>query len=291
MYVIVAVLSEQTDGWFGAAAVIGAVGIVFVAATLYGLLGEARRLRAQMEKITQQAQALIERSDRAVQAMVDARTAAKQSSDQLLKHIADFKSIGGRAAEIMGHVGVQNALSISIAQMAANTAESAKTAATAAEQSAHATINAERGWILADLAWQERAKLTDTVSAGAPSTVAMVRLLYSNRGRTPCVITEIVARFEIRDALDPIPDLGFGIVRNAPEAVPVAEKPRELTLELKAGGRRIYAGNKGIMLIYGTVRYRDVFNESRETRFGYTVDSATFNLDRIVGFPEYNKHV
>lgn len=283
--------SASTEGWFAVAALVAAAGVVLVAVAIFAMLGEVRRFRAQGDNLAQQAQRLVQQSEKAVQEIVETRKVALQTSQQLLKDVAEFKTVGARAADILAHVGVQNALSISIAQTAVNTAESARTAAAAAERSALASVNAERGWLLADLAWQERAKLTDTVTAGTPSTVAMVRLLYSNRGKTPCVITEIVARFEIREALDTEPDLSFGIVRNAPEALPVGDKPRELTLELQAGKRRIYAGNKGIMAIYGTVRYRDVFNEARETRFGYTIDSSTFNLERIVGLPEYNKHV
>ncbi len=286
-----AVLSGTGDGWFGAAAVIAAGGVVLVAAVLYAIVGELRRLRSQGENLAKEAQRLAQQSEKVVREITETRAAGTDIAKQLLRDIAEFKTIGARASDILGHVGVQNALSVSIAQMAASTVESAKTAAAAAERSALASVNAERGWMLADLAWQERAKLTDTVTAGTPSTVANVRLLYSNRGKTPCVVTEIVARFEIRDAIDPEPDLSFGIVRNMPEAVPVGDKPRELALELQAGKRRIYAGNKGLMVIYGTMRYRDVFNETRETRFGYAIDSSTFTLERIVGFPEYNKHV
>jgi len=270
--ICLALTPEPASDWLIALLAIALLGVIAVSAMLYAMLTEARRMRAQAEKAVEQMQSLVRQTEKAVQ------------------QIGEIKSAGAQAAEILGQVGIQNALSFAIAHTACDTAESAKRAARAAENSALATINSERGWVLADLAWQERAKLTETVSGGAPSTVAMVRLLYSNRGKTPCSITEIVARFEIRDALDPVPDLSCGVVRNVPEALPVSDKPRELSLELQAGGRRIYAGNKGLMAIYGTVRYRDVFNESRETRFGYTIDSSTFALERIVGFPDYNTH-
>ena len=96
-----------------------------------------------------------------------------------------------------------------------------------------------------------------------------VRIVCQNQGRTPAWITEIHACLDIVDFPPAIPDFTHADpVQLEPEPLAVKQKfsPKDFTLQRDKGRET------GLMtVIYGIVKYRDVFSDGRTTTFGYKV--------------------
>jgi hypothetical protein len=150
--------------------------------------------------------------------------------------------------------------------------------------------SSERAWVMAELQWPGRLGhvVQDASSTGESNTNIEITLLCRNEGKTPAWIMEKYVRCEITSA---IPD--------TPRPFPA---PREQDLHI-LGPEPLAVGKESgftgqvqcdgllrpnlILLVDGFIKYQDVAGETRETRFGYTVDSAA-HLNRIMAGKSVN---
>jgi len=113
-----------------------------------------------------------------------------------------------------------------------------------------------------------------------------------NEGKTPAWISSITFWMQFYDSLPARPDRHaihtFGII--GPDPVSVGE-PFVILFQPTCRGTRKGIGSLSLV-IYGVVFYRDAFGENYETWCAYSVvgplDSP--RLERLAGYPEYNKN-
>jgi hypothetical protein len=170
-------------------------------------------------------------------------------------------------------------------------AEIADNAAKAAKQSADALITSERAWVMVNLQLPtDRMRIVEIISNGIPKISIEVCFVCQNDGRTPAWILEKRIWFRMVESLADKPDitqpLSFVEVGTEPLNVGASSR-RKIELECE-GDLRSGLGT----VIYGHVIYRDVFRPDRETWFGYAVilSQQANRLDRLAGYPEYNKN-
>lgn len=160
-------------------------------------------------------------------------------------------------------------------------------------QTAH-LINSERAWVTDTVIWgggpPQLFKMTD---ASGEHTSTVVDLFWNNHGKTPAWVSEAHIKMEVTSAgPSPTPDLAGAEVFYGPVPVIPGNPPRKdgHRFDLSCKG---FANEKPWMtLIYGVIKYRDVFTPAEktwETWFGYRV-VANHGLERLA-HPEYNKHL
>ncbi|HLJ28688.1 MAG TPA: hypothetical protein VKY85_18410 [Candidatus Angelobacter sp.] len=165
-------------------------------------------------------------------------------------------------------------------------------AANAAKESADAVVNSERAWVMADLHWGAGEGTGHirhiTKGSGENQTGVHLMLVCTNQGRTPGWIDEIKARIEIVTRPSPTPDIdSMEVIRNEPAPLGVNGR-----LQPDPDFSLICAGwdeADKMILVSGVVKYRDAFGGDRKTFFGYVINPDC-ELQRIAGFPEYNKN-
>jgi hypothetical protein len=163
----------------------------------------------------------------------------------------------------------------------------------ASHKAANVLINSERAWIMVQV------KPIPGISSGifdgeqimkdiiSHSTSFSVRILCKNDGRTPAWITEKRACIDVVDSLPDKPNWEtVDIIQSEPEPVPVGKKSKPKDQGLHCNKGRDFGK---MMVVYGIVKYRDIFAADRSTSFGYEVrvDGA---LERLACYPEYNKN-
>ncbi len=156
---------------------------------------------------------------------------------------------------------------------------------------ADALINSEHAWIMADVEWDtskwadRKAHVVEGSGTGGDTTGIYIVLTCRNEGRSPAWIEEKRARFQIVDALPDTADLtSYEIIQVGPEAVGVG-KANHVAWQPAAIG---HASFGRMMVIYGVVKYWDIFERPRETTFGYRITPSR-ELVRLEGKREYNK--
>jgi hypothetical protein len=174
-------------------------------------------------------------------------------------------------------------------------------AANAAEKSANAVISAERAYVIADVEQKEVQIFVSESPAGdarsTTSSVGSIVVTFRNVGRVPCWITQKKIQFALVEKLpeEPIFD-DTAVVDDFPEPVIVGQPLRVEWQHLIAQGEHViilsamptktpFAGSNA-PIVYGVIKYRDVFSENRETRFGYRI-TGHGHLRRI-NSPAYN---
>lgn len=175
-------------------------------------------------------------------------------------------------------------------QQATKHADSAKNAAEAAFRNAQAVIDAQRAWILVDV---ERVPgmggvfLGTTIERGIETehTMLNVRVMCRNEGKTPAWITEKRAGLRIVKSIPLEPDLeGLEIIQPEPEALAAG---RDTTKDVSLTFNQQRADDE-VSLVYGMVKYRDIFQVERQTVFAYRLNLSD-RLERLAGYSEYNK--
>lgn len=166
--------------------------------------------------------------------------------------------------------------------------KAARDSANAALVSAKAFTDAERAWIITEIAWQAGPHILEGDGTEGKSTGVFVTYTCHNLGKSFAQVTEKGYVFKIVNSLSPEPDFSeMDVFHYAAEYVKSGEStvPYKLTPICK-GHRR----PDSLMVIYGKVKYRDVFGE-HETRFGYSI-SGMGNLERLPGdsYKNYNQH-
>ena len=179
-------------------------------------------------------------------------------------------------------------------------AEAAGKAAEAAKRNAEALVNSERAWVLTDLVFSAdlpapaptKSRILYGASEGRETISIDICLICRNDGSTPAWITHKQMHFRNLSVLPTSPDFSsvelFGdYMDRTLEPITVGgEAKHRFTLE--CGGPSEAAKTQ---IVYGFVKYRDVFGPDRETRFAYTVRGL--QLLRLPGaedYWEYNKY-
>ena len=154
----------------------------------------------------------------------------------------------------------------------------------------------ERAWVMAEVEpgsdkfADRKPHVIEGSGTDGDSTAIYAVLICTNTGKTPAWIEETVAKFEIVKKLPEIPNfdsaeyiqrstipLGMADGGSLPHTqrlswVPVAKGHRHLD---------------DTAVLYGRITYRDIFNETRITTFGYKMRPHG-SLDRLEGYPRYN---
>src|SRR5580658_3735717 len=156
-----------------------------------------------------------------------------------------------------------------------NQTKATQVAAVAAKQSADAAINSERAWVMVDVSWvsPDGPKVVEgTSSSGGQGTGLYVRIVCSNRGKTPAQIVEKrICSFlnKIGVELPAEPNLDYiDVFDFEPHYIQANEQWTKDTWVSAEGVR----GNSefSTLYIYGVVRYRHLFSEiPAQTTFGY----------------------
>src|SRR5205085_12554940 len=121
---------------------------------------------------------------------------------------------------------------------------------------------------------------------GGYTTGIYVVLTCRNEGRSPAWIEEKRARFQIVDVLPDKPELTSAeFIQAGPEPIGVG-RANQIAWQATATG---HEGFGKMMVVYGIVKYRDIFDKLRETTFGYRITPSR-EFVRLEGRPEYNKY-
>jgi len=131
------------------------------------------------------------------------------------------------------------------------------------------TKNSERAWLMVDLEWAPGfSSPQDTANESfEPFTSVPFRLRCSNDGGTPCWIIEKRGCAQIVDSVPAKPDLQkMHTMQFSPEPIKSGKEsiPTDGAMECRG-----HLNDSQTLIIYGVVRYRDVFSEDRETFWGY----------------------
>ena len=119
------------------------------------------------------------------------------------------------------------------------------------------------------------------------TTSFSVRIICKNDGRTPAWITEKRARIDVVDDLPRQPNWAtVEIIQTEPEPLSVGETGLAKDEGLTCNKGRDFGK---MTVVYGLVKYRDVFAADRATSFAYII-RADGKLERLPGYPEYNKN-
>jgi hypothetical protein len=155
--------------------------------------------------------------------------------------------------------------------------------------SANAIMSAERAWVMVTLEWQKRRGLVITGSGNSGEYMNFaVQLICTNQGKTTAWIAEKRIRAVIVDTLPPEPDLdSAGLIPIESETLPAgytSVRDEDVTADGLIGAAGKYA------VVYGIVRYKDVFGANHHTTFGYRLPVGPHLMERISGFPKYNEN-
>jgi hypothetical protein len=162
-------------------------------------------------------------------------------------------------------------------------------------QDQHFTMS-ERAWVLASLEWDTskwadgKGRVFEGSGTGGDTTAIYAVLSCRNEGNSPAWIEEKRAKFEIVSVLPPKPNLESAeFIQIGPEPIGVGNAlphTNQIAWQPEATGH-VALGN--MMVIYGVVKYRDIFDKLHETTFGYKI-TPNRELVRLEGMREYNKH-
>ncbi len=126
----------------------------------------------------------------------------------------------------------------------------------------------ERAWVMAELFCNPGTLLSNTSGDGSQTTALMqVELRCSNAGRSPAWITQKLARLVVVEhgKLPNIPELNTqDVIQDGPEPLSPDSKPTIFVWYAVGKGKHSIAQ---LTIIYGVVRYRDIFGKQRETCF------------------------
>lgn len=151
--------------------------------------------------------------------------------------------------------------------------------AKANRDSADALVNAERAWIMVYLDWQPPA--TVRILSSQHETSAYLQCVCTNHGKTPAWIDEICCKFEIIPWFHESPDFkNMEPYDSTPEPVAAGASSQIRKLEPVADGVSNQEGK--VRMIYGVVKYWDMFGLKRESTFGYQI-TLDQELKRLAG--------
>jgi hypothetical protein len=159
-----------------------------------------------------------------------------------------------------------------------------------AEKPANAVVNAEAAWIMVKItlfSGTGAEAIRENEDAGRKTTSAFITCHCQNRGNTPGTVIEKRIGLATVTSLPTKPDLSGTIVFQAePELLAGGQESHR---HFDIGGNPREFGKTTI--IYGIVRYRDVFDRDRYTTFGYMLSpDKPPRIERIPNYPQYNEN-
>lgn len=135
-----------------------------------------------------------------------------------------------------------------------------------------------------------KAHVLEGSGTSGDTTGIYVVLTCRNEDKSPAWIDEKRARLEIVTKLPEMPDL------TSAEFTQVGLEPigvgKSLSHTSHIHWQAIAEGDRSpglMMVIYGIVKYRDIFDRLHETSFGYKITNR--ELVRLEGMREYNKNI
>jgi len=161
----------------------------------------------------------------------------------------------------------------------------------AANRTAKYVMNADRAWLMVDVdsvPGMGAAYGSEMVNGvHVANTSVRIRIQCRNDGKTPAWITEIRARLNVISGYVKSPDLESTEVLE-PNPEPVAPQARSAVHDHTLTCTKIAEPGQ-ILVLYGVVFYRDMFEAERYTTFGYTVSMVDGKLRRLP-YPEFNEN-
>ena len=166
-------------------------------------------------------------------------------------------------------------------------------AADAARLSAQAVINAERAWITVTIKWQQNVKAVFNVDStlSGNTLTPFITCVCKNDGNTPAWITEKGICLKLVNVIPKEPDFSeIDIFQHEMQPIGAGQDDSGYRLEKSCAGTQ-EDRLKSTFLVYGRIRYRTIFDNAAETRFGYVITPMS-NLERLPAeYPEYNKNL
>ena len=193
------------------------------------------------------------------------------------------------AFTILGVIGALIGIVVIYLQTKATqeSASAAKDAANAAKANADAVINAERAWVFVEIApTGGSVTFGENWTMGAYSFGFSVDLVCRNEGKTIAWITE--KRIALASVDIPPKDQqweGIPIVETAPDERVVPSGDFASTHLVECADT---LGEK-TAIIYGLVKYRDIFDQPRYTRFGHRLTKDRRRWVPLTEYPAYHK--
>lgn len=155
----------------------------------------------------------------------------------------------------------------------------------------------ERAWVVVDIKHEDMQLETKSIHIGDAvdeTTSVPLTCISFNGGKSPAWVIEKRIRFEIFENAEAIPRTPplklTSVFDDIPHTVYTREHSAKADMPIAQG--RLKDGKVGV--IYGAVRYRDIFNKIRTTTFGYKVlpvaDRFSLRLERLKNRPKYNEN-
>lgn len=160
----------------------------------------------------------------------------------------------------------------------------AESTAKATRDSADALVASERAWIMVEAFAVGHSKPFKSPDG---ATGIDARCECKNEGKTGAWINEIKCVLEFTPLQLPEKP-NFDNVEpyhSVPRPIPSRGNPEMYIIQPGCFGD----WNKKILILYGVVKYKNMFGQDCATTFGYTI-SPEGEFRRIVGYPEYNKN-
>jgi hypothetical protein len=156
--------------------------------------------------------------------------------------------------------------------------------------------NSDRAWIMAEIEWDRekwadgKEHILEGSGTGGESTGIYVVLVCRNEGKSPCWIYEKRAKFEIVRSLNPEPNFDSAqFIWEGREPIGTGNAfPHTTKLSWLAIAQG-HAKSDDMVVLYGIVRYRDIFNEPRTTTVGYRITEDR-RLERLTEYAGYNEN-
>lgn len=156
----------------------------------------------------------------------------------------------------------------------------------------------ERAWILAEVQWDKgrwpdgKAHVlhgrSSVMGAESTSTAVYVQLVCKNEGASPAWITEKRMGFAIGKDLPIRPALDMAeIIQSGREPLGIGNTDDPITKESTVSIGQGIADVGDVSVIYGVVKYEDIFGRQHTTMFGYRI-TPTNELKRLEGYAAYN---
>ncbi len=155
----------------------------------------------------------------------------------------------------------------------------------------------ERAWVMAEVVpdsekWRDRRlHVLEGSGTSGDSTAIYAVLVCTNAGKSPAWISETRAKFEIVETLPAVPNFESAEYIEA-STIPLgmveggaAPHTQRLPWTPTAVGHEELGK---MSVIYGFVKYRDIFKKQRITTFGYRIINGT--LRRLEAYPKYNEN-
>lgn len=146
-------------------------------------------------------------------------------------------------------------------------------------------ISGERAWILTFL--EPGYSVTHGSGTDGDKVSVWVRIICRNSGKSPAWITGKAVHVALVREIPTMPPIDFSaltypVAQNDPD--PYITDPEWVECPGK------FARDDGQkLLLYGAIRYRDIFGKDRQTTFGYEYGHVRRLFERITAHPEYNR--